>query len=173
VTEKSFLIEHGASIIAVSASLLTAIVTLSFNWFSKVTDHTFQEKKEALKREVEFKNNYVIEPIMSFMKKDIIMAQAVYAKGLNSSEGVVIDCSTQGENLYIASLAASISSELAEKVRLYGHEKVSLNTYALAPSKEEGKDLNKAYKCLRKLELYASEIITDLCEHCTGTREKT
>ncbi|TOI88345.1 hypothetical protein CGI50_21540 [Vibrio parahaemolyticus] len=46
MTEKSFLIEHGASIIAVSASLLTAIVTLSFNWFSKVTDHTFQEKKK-------------------------------------------------------------------------------------------------------------------------------
>ncbi|MCF9125064.1 hypothetical protein J8A01_16940 [Vibrio parahaemolyticus] len=70
MTEKSFLIEHGASIIAVSASLLTAIVTLSFNWFSKVTDHTFQEKKEALKREVEFKNNYVIEPIMAFMKNE-------------------------------------------------------------------------------------------------------
>lgn len=173
MTEKSFLIEHGASIIAVSASLLTIIVTLFFNWLSKLTDHTFQEKKEALRREVEFKNNYVIEPIMAFIKKDIIMAQAIYAKGLNSSEDIVIDCSTQGENVYIASLAASINSELAKKVRLYGHEKVALNTYALALNKEEGKDISKAYKYLRKLELYASEIVTDLCEHCARATEKT
>ncbi|ELR63092.1 hypothetical protein C942_04106 [Photobacterium marinum] len=173
MTEKSFLIEYGASIIAVSASLLTAIVTLSFNWLNKRTDHAFQEKQDAIKREVEFKNNYVIEPIMTFIKKDIIMAQAVYAKGSSGDESIEIDCSTQAENLYIASLAASISPDMAEKIRLYGHEKISLNTCALASSKDDGKDLDKAYKCLLKLEQYASQIIEDLCTHCSGVREKT
>ena len=173
MAEKSFLIEYGASIIAVSASLLTAIVTLSFNWLSKRTDHVFQEKHDAIKREVEFKNNYVIGPIMTFIKKDIVMAQAVYAKGLNRDESIEIDCSTQAENLFIASLSASISPDMAKKIRSYGHEKISLNTCALAPSKDDGKDLDKAYKCLCKLEQYASEIIEELCTHCSGSRDKT
>ncbi|MDF4461422.1 hypothetical protein P3384_13505 [Vibrio parahaemolyticus] len=111
MTEKTFWIEHGASIIAVSGSLLTAIVAHSFAWFNKRTD----QKQEVNNRKAEFKRIYVIEPLMTFIKKDIVMAQAVYAKGLNNNKDLVIDCSTQGENLYIASLASSISPVLAEK----------------------------------------------------------
>ncbi len=161
--ETSFLSKYGASIIAVSGTLLAAFMAHAYNWLSKKKDYDFQENQAAVAREIEFRNRYVIEPTIIYLQEDLKMAQAVYAKSLNNLE-IDINCNVQGDMMHIAALIGSLDVNISEMFHEYTIEKIRLNTRALA-EKDEGKDIKKAYDSLRRLECLASEIIKNLCKY--------
>lgn len=161
--ETSFFVKHGASLIAVSSTLIGIIVTQLFNYLNKQKEFGERSKESALERDRDFQKTNIIDPLLRFLEQDLKMAQQVYSNGLHQKSDA-IECDHQVNMVMLSAKIQAMDSKLHRKYEEYTREKVALNTKALSED-EHTKDIDGAYKSLEKLKLLASEIILGLSKH--------
>lgn len=161
--EKSFLLEHGSSLIAVGGTIFGAVFTQFITFLNKRKEFEERSRESALERDRDFQKHNIIDPLLEFIDQDLKMAQQVYSNGLHNKEDST-DCKHQADIVVLTAKIKVLDSDLYEKFEEYGQERISLNTKAL--SHEDGvKDINAAYGHLKKIKSLASEIMLGLSMH--------
>jgi hypothetical protein len=153
---ENFLSENSGVIVGA----ITTSLGLLIGVLTKQLDFRYSIKMQGQKYKDEFKSQYVVEPILCYLKLDLKMAQAVYAGALNQQK-VELDCSSQGDVVYIETLAYSLNDKIGNSVAAYNREKIILNTLSI-PLHGEAAKVNEAYESLIRLKGQASKIIGEL-----------
>ncbi len=150
------------AIIALTGTLLGVLITQLFNWLNKRSEFYHQHKLKKTDQQIVFENNEVIKPVLDFLKKELCLITKIYQKGLNKEVSIedelsehILEMSMVGARIRILG-----NNILNKKYEEFTKLRIPISFDSL--NEEGNKDINTAFENMKKAELLASEIISEI-----------
>ena len=150
------------AIIALAGALLGVIITQLFNWLNKRSEFHHQHNLKKTDQQIAFENNEVIKPVLDFLEKELRLITKIYQKGLNKEVSIEDD---QSEHILEMSMVGARirilgNSILNKKYEEFTRLRIPISFDSL--NEEGNRDINNAFKNMKKAEMLASEIIAEI-----------
>lgn len=150
------------AIIAVAGTLLAVLITQLFNWLNKRSEFYYQHNLKKTDQQIAFENNEVIKPVLDFLENELRLITKVYQKGLNKEVTIEDELSEHilGMSMVGARIRILGNNILNEKYEEFTRLRIPISFDAL--NEDGNKDINTAFENMKKAELLASEIISEI-----------
>jgi hypothetical protein len=150
------------AIITLIGALLAVIITQFFNWLNKKSEFYYQHNLKKTDQQIAFENNEVIKPVLGFLEKELRLITKIYQKGLNREVSIEDELSEHILEMSMVGARVRIlgNNTLNETYEEFTRLRIPISCDAL--NEEGNKDINTAFNNMKKAELLASKIISEI-----------